>query len=352
MAFQITLTLTAGTDTGPFNLISCTGVTCATSAFETNVSKSLLTTGHTFSTVPNGTTIVRVLSTGSCQNSTDISITTVDIVSTPTPTATVTPTPTPTSTPTPTVTPTDPVATPTATATPTPTETPTPTPSGTDNPCTHVAGYTYISVSSGTTNASACDGSSGNFYIRYSTGDFDTQFSTGTNLYNNTVYFQDECGNDIPSGYYYVQGFTAHSGYEGQLWTVGHYTGGCSTCVDSYLHGPSACPTLPPTTSPYSFWVSQVDGHTAAVCGGDSDVFGTGQLSGFTIYGTTICNATGIQNMPALVKSEVDPDGGIFYVGKKIGGDFYYRRFIRDGIGTSSATPDGLGCILDNTSCT
>lgn len=71
----VLLTLTAaGTDTGPFDLFS--NATAFTSAFETNVSRAALLAGYTSSLVPNGTTVVRVMSQGVCKNYTDIVITT------------------------------------------------------------------------------------------------------------------------------------------------------------------------------------------------------------------------------------------------------------------------------------
>ena len=72
MTVTITLT-TAGTDTGPFNLYS--DVDGFVSAFETGVSKAALLAGYTTTNVPNGTTIVRVMSASElCTNFIDIII--------------------------------------------------------------------------------------------------------------------------------------------------------------------------------------------------------------------------------------------------------------------------------------
>lgn len=73
MTVLILLT-TAGAGTGPFNLLS--NVDGFTTPFETGVAKSALTTppGYTSALVPNGTTIIRVRSTGACTNSIDIII--------------------------------------------------------------------------------------------------------------------------------------------------------------------------------------------------------------------------------------------------------------------------------------
>lgn len=70
---DITITLTtAGTDTGPFDLYS--DVDGYVSAFVTGVSKSALVAGYTTSLAFVGTTIVRVQSTGLCDNYIDISL--------------------------------------------------------------------------------------------------------------------------------------------------------------------------------------------------------------------------------------------------------------------------------------
>jgi hypothetical protein len=100
MALTVVVTITGGTDTGPFNIFSCTGATCAGTAFTTKT-KAQLTSGHTLNDVPNGTTKLRVTSTGNCVSSVDLTITGVGVTPTPTPTPQgATPTPTPTPTPT------------------------------------------------------------------------------------------------------------------------------------------------------------------------------------------------------------------------------------------------------------
>jgi activator of HSP90 ATPase len=70
----VTITLTtAGTDTGPFNLYS--DIDGFVSAFETGVSKAALLAGYTSTLVPNGTTIIRVMSANPlCTNFIDIVI--------------------------------------------------------------------------------------------------------------------------------------------------------------------------------------------------------------------------------------------------------------------------------------
>jgi hypothetical protein len=71
MTVLITLT-TAGSSTGSFSLYS--NVDSYSTPFETGVAKSSLLAGYTSTVVPNGTTIVRVMSTGTCTNYTDISV--------------------------------------------------------------------------------------------------------------------------------------------------------------------------------------------------------------------------------------------------------------------------------------
>jgi hypothetical protein len=71
MTVLITLT-TAGSSTGPFSLYS--DANSYSTPFETGVAKSSLLAGYTSTLVPSGTTIIRVMSTGTCTNYTDLSI--------------------------------------------------------------------------------------------------------------------------------------------------------------------------------------------------------------------------------------------------------------------------------------
>lgn len=99
---------TAGTDSGPYNLYS--DVDGYTVAFASSIAKSVLLAGYTSSAVPTGTTIIRVMSIGTCTNYTDITIqtgtttTTTSVAPTTTTTTSVAPTTTTTTTPTPTTT--------------------------------------------------------------------------------------------------------------------------------------------------------------------------------------------------------------------------------------------------------
>jgi len=83
----VLLTITAGIDTGPFEIYSN-----ATGTFvlvESGISRAQLVAGYICYIMPDGTTIVRVKSTGSCTNFAD------DTLLFPTPTPTIMPTPTP-----------------------------------------------------------------------------------------------------------------------------------------------------------------------------------------------------------------------------------------------------------------
>lgn len=95
MTVLIRLTI-VGVDSGPlYDLYSSPdGITFTT--LVTGITKTALVAGYTSTTVPNGTTIIRVLSTGSCTNYVDLTVT--GNVTTTTTTTTGTPTTTSTST--------------------------------------------------------------------------------------------------------------------------------------------------------------------------------------------------------------------------------------------------------------
>lgn len=71
MTALITLT-TAGSNSGPFNLYS--NLDGYTTAFATAVSKASLLAGYSSSSVPDYTTTIRILSTGTCTNYIDITL--------------------------------------------------------------------------------------------------------------------------------------------------------------------------------------------------------------------------------------------------------------------------------------
>jgi hypothetical protein len=86
MTVLITLT-TAGSSTGPFSLYS--DVDSYSIPFETGVAKSSLLAGYTSTLVPASTVTIRVMSTGTCTNYTDLPV--VGCTTTTTSTTTVSP---------------------------------------------------------------------------------------------------------------------------------------------------------------------------------------------------------------------------------------------------------------------
>jgi len=99
MAITVLITITAaGNDLDNFGLYSDTDA--YVTPFETGVSRVQLLAGYISTVVPDGTTIIRVTSTGLCTNSADI---TINVVTTTT-TTTVAPTTTTTTTVAPTTT--------------------------------------------------------------------------------------------------------------------------------------------------------------------------------------------------------------------------------------------------------
>lgn len=67
----VLITLNAGADTGPFNLYS--NINGYTTAFATGIARATLVAGYN-ATAPDGTTIVRVKSTGVCGTQVDLSV--------------------------------------------------------------------------------------------------------------------------------------------------------------------------------------------------------------------------------------------------------------------------------------
>jgi hypothetical protein len=87
MTVLITLSV-AGSDTGPFNLYS--DLDGYTSAFETLVPKSALVAGYSSTLVPDYTTIIRIISIGTCKNYIDVNVSTTTTTTTAAPTTTTT----------------------------------------------------------------------------------------------------------------------------------------------------------------------------------------------------------------------------------------------------------------------
>jgi hypothetical protein len=151
MPIPVTITLNSIVGTpGPFSLYSNTdGYTIP---FETGVLLTSLQSGYGTPNVPNGTTNVKIKSTG---GGCDYEITKL-IVGIPT------------NTPTPTPTPTGPTNTPTSTPTPTPTSTPTPTTTSTITPTpTSLPGYCYTYRIEVSPSISPVIGNESQYGIRY-----------------------------------------------------------------------------------------------------------------------------------------------------------------------------------------
>ena len=91
--------ISANPDTGPFDLYSDSDV--FTTPFATGISRATMLAGYASTVVPANASVIRVTSTGTCQNSVDMPITGVTTTTTTTGTPTTTTT---TTTPTPTTT--------------------------------------------------------------------------------------------------------------------------------------------------------------------------------------------------------------------------------------------------------
>jgi hypothetical protein len=89
MAFTSLITLNSpGASSGPFDLLS--DANGFSSAFESSVPKSYLTSGYTSNLVPDGTTIIRVQSTGTCTNFINLAVSGIPATTTTTTTTTTT----------------------------------------------------------------------------------------------------------------------------------------------------------------------------------------------------------------------------------------------------------------------
>ena len=194
MTVLIQLT-SAGTDSGPFNLYSdADGYTVA---FASSIAKSVLLAGYTSVVVPAGTTIIRVMSIGTCTNYTDI---TIQIPGTTTTTTSVPPTTTTTTTPT------GPTTTTTTTARPT---------SILRLQSFEVAGATggVSSVASYTFNLSNA------LTVPIDIGNSRAQLYASSSSCSNTIGdTSDDCSTD-----------TLAASFSGNRVIVGDYTGPCST---------------------------------------------------------------------------------------------------------------------------
>lgn len=299
MSIPVTITLNSIVGVpGPFSLYSNTD--SYVTPFETGVLLSSLQTGYGTSNVPNGTTNIKIKSTGgSC--SYEITKPISGLPATPTPT------PTPSSTPLP------------------------PTPTTTD-------GYTHLTVKSGTTTSSACNGVTIN--VKYS----------GAFAYDTTI-LRLEDGTPVPDNYYYV----VDGDYAGVVWIVDSVCMGCTHQAGN-VHNLDICPTATPTTGTVlNAVVSLVDGSTACSGGDyDSDPLTPGTIEpmffNLTIYGSNIVNASGIIDIPAFLLADFTTNQE-FYVRGRVAPDFYWKKFILNGDpsgGATTANASGLAelCVV------
>ena len=250
--------------------------------------------------------------------------------------------PTPTPTPSPTATPIPATATPIpATATPIPATAtpivPTPTPTETNPP-----GVNSVQLASGTTINAAC--ANDTFLTYYYTG----SFTEGAQLFTDntllTIAPGDNSNPSIGTRYYYSMSNT--------MFYIDNGNG------NKYNTG-SACPTPTPVyVLKTNLYVSLMDGFTAC-CSYDPNWYPSGTRFSANLWGgsdITTCSGIIIDttgdtiNHPALyVANWWDDlsDNQPFYVkGKVDGGDFYYRRFVRDG-SSDSATPSDPAVLCD-----
>jgi hypothetical protein len=314
MPFSVTITIIPDTGTpGPYNLYSNTD--SYTTAFATSVSA----TGNviTSSSVPDGTTNIKIKSTGaSCNYEIIKSISGLPTLPPTTP-PTLPPTLPPTTPPT-----SPPTATPTVTG-----PTPTPTPVVT----------TLSNVTSGNTLNQACAGG-GNITLYFS----GASIQIGESLYTNS-----SLTNPVPAGYYYYPDYnTIYNVINGSTGVVVS-TPACPTAtpLSTFLGYDSSTGTL---TGPLA--VSLVDDDLGStVCTNPEYVFGDGTGGtvpwNFTVYGTTIMNATAIVLLSSGFRSELTLNA-YFYVRQRISGVFYWRKFQLNGSpGDTAVTASPVGSV-------
>ena len=293
MSIPITITLNSIVGTpGPFSLYSCTGVTCSGTPFETEVSLASLQGGYGTSLVPNGTTIVKIKSTGeSCPYEI-----TKSIVGLPTNT------PTPTSTPTGTLTP-----------------TPTPLPGCSSIVTGEYTGsslYNYddrqlnfAGVANGSTISFTCTANNrpNNISIRTASTVLEsTGWFGSTEGYNSGDYWYPTAGTGpitLTITYdntltYYIDTLTAPATLvppndESDYWEV---TISCAGVVT-----PTVTPQPTPFETTFSGFVSLVNGPTACAGGEYSNV-------NITVVGTSLCNLTKVKGLSSTMYGNVYGD--------------------------------------------
>ena len=222
-----------------------------------------------------------------------------------------------------------------ATPTPGPTSTPTPTPTNTYTPTPTINdGYTHLTVKSGTTVSNACDGVLVN--VKYS-GEF---------AYDTTI-LRLEDGTPVPDNYYYV----VDGAYAGVVWIVDSLCMGCTHQAGN-VHNLDICPSPTPVyILKTNLYVSLMDAETVC-CSYDPGWYAAGTRFSANLYGGTgITTCIGmvedtvgdIYNSPPVYGGNWWNDLSTsqqFWVKRKVGGDFFVRRFVRDGDNNSATAQE------------
>ena len=280
----ITFTLTSGsslTAAGPFNISGTTSGN-VTTQLATGITKNQLLTGYSISGISELTTGGTINSTGLCNTSASW---TVSPVSTPTPTPTAVP-----------------------------------------------GVSTRINVYSATTISDACSMLNGPFNVFHT-----SNLVTGTQVFVDSGLTTVVAGSSGQAVYYYFSEYN-----EVRLVNDGNgHVGDSMTC-------PTPTPVYVLKTNLY---VSQMDAQTAC-CSYDSGWYPSGTRFSANLYGgLDISNCIGmvedtvgdIYNVPALYVGNWWNDLSTsqeFWVKQKVGGDFYVRRFVRDGDNNSATCAD------------
>jgi hypothetical protein len=306
MAISGTITLGAQTTSNitSFDLYPCTSSSnssCSGTAFETNVSRASLLAGFQSTSIPDGTFYIKInANSGTCK---DVNPAIVELVGVP-------------------------VVSQTPTKTPTPTPTPTYTPTST--PPSLPVGSTRILLSSGTTVANACTGTTQSYYYQTPNPPTIPSFGyEGKQIYTDPDLLTPAPGRQGHTVYYYSADYN----------TV-YYV---SDSEGRKYNANTPCPTPTPTTGTViNAVVSYVDGETACNGGDYLDTFYT-----FTIYGSNIVNASAIINIPSALLADFTTNQE-FYVRGRSSSVFYWKKFILDGDpsgGASTATSSGAAVV-------
>ena len=328
-----TLTITWASPTGgqsvtgytiSYKKVSENTYTKITGVTGTSYVLSGLTAGTQYNVCVQSNCTPNCISQTTCTTSTTNYDATLPPTSTPTPTNTNTPTPSATPLP--------------VTYTPTPTNTSPPSSPATYTPTPDQTSINPMVAYSGSTGAdifrTLCN-SGGTMVTIYYSG---VSIQLGEILYTNSSATTPVYGSNGNPGYYYVPQFN----------TIYVVDGSTPGVVTSTAYCPSPTPVYILKTNLY---VSQADAETVC-CSYDSGWYPAGTRFSANLYGGTgITECTGmvedtvgdIYNVPALYVGNWWNDLSTnqqFWVKQKIGGDFYVRRFVRDGDNNSATAQE------------